>query len=1474
MIKNYTDFEIILLKKKDQFYVQLGNSPIGPSVMPPVPVDLPDTILSADVATLIDIQESQLNALGCQLFECLVGRPFHEQWSPALRWVAVNPNNGLRLRFTLSSCECERLPLETLAIRNKDGCDFLVLDPLKPIVRSVMVGEGVLPRRVTLPLKVLVVTGCATGELSLSPSEQLVELQQALAPLVASNQLVIDYFNTSCQDSVDYEALYRTLFETDIPYDVVHFIGESALIDSEDSDIIHDDLYPRVVDVLVDSGVRVVNLQFWEGEGIEQFSKLQYLCSQLIARGLPAALMAYPTVPLAVATRFYQRFYSLWLSQSGMPFELTVTQARQLVRQECGERAINWLSPMLFIHTDSALGTFVEVDASMHSVHLKCGQILLEQGDVGAAVSELEGAYEKVPERSGLVLSRALVALAQSRQDDGDEQGALDACKRALSVYPDDLVAQLMRTSIISRWGDAALAQDRFDVALAFYNQIADAEKIAEVKLQQQRRRDILKRNAYLYRKTHQWGRAVESYQQLMTQATDAGDKKEYETVLKQVESHLSVASIAEQGSWSPGYILDDVYEIITLMVITDRCEIYRAKELRFARGDVVIKRLKPDRYDDEDACERFEREIVVLRLIEHKAVLRLLDDGVTEDGGRYFVTRFADRGSLRDYIQSQPNHRLSLPVAFEIAKSIAEGLEAAHSRGIVHRDIKPGNILLFFDSDGLIHPQLADFSIARIPETWREEPLTKFLGGVLCTPHYASPEQLHLKIADDRSDLYSWAIVFFEMLTGQFPATSIKQPSFPYYPSAEEFPLSFFTDQGILQEIAVILQKALNEDVRKRYQSAEALLDDLKAIQIPAVSDIERCLLVGKEYAVVEEWQFANSKFRRGLNLCKWYESSDDSPGRYASLSSKLQMGSLYAQGRQYLLDKRWKFAVDSFEVLAKKDNLAELGVTLKEITTYLQQAKSGLQLERRYTHILKLVEQEQWASVLSWSAEFDETYKLDNGPTVGEIRKQALYAQGKWLIEQNPVRAYYLLYELYQKDPLYKDVAVLCAEVAFKCAVGGAQTLRWSGKVTWLARAVKLVPEHRDGKTQAQLDEARHQLAKKLFDEDKPAAALQLEQISDQYRFREDARSLLVEAYYVILSSQEVGQGNGLQDLEAESQARYRLGMELWHQRDLAGASKQFSAIASTSAISDTAQSALAQIYLEKGVLARRARNWKEAVMWWDKAIETCPNFKNVLQWKILDVRARAAIVANFQYILMFLFLTVFLGVMGRMAYPSIQQLGRSIPLSSPVPAVVVTDTQPVMSSPSPESTQEIEVITILSTTETLEPEPDTRADSPTPSPRLTSTATPIPTPTATPTVIPTATPTRVPVIPTPPVAPTLLEPGVGGVVAGPVTFSWRGNLQGQQYFQVSVYHVTSGQAVTSPALRDSEWTTELTTAYIGECRWWVSIFENDRMLASANEQHFWFSLFSGNVCPPPAPDCGPRKQAVCEDGRWVCK
>jgi serine/threonine protein kinase/Tfp pilus assembly protein PilF len=238
-------------------------------------------------------------------------------------------------------------------------------------------------------------------------------------------------------------------------------------------------------------------------------------------------------------------------------------------------------------------------------------------------------------------------------------------------------------------------------------------------------------------------------------------------------------------------------------------------------REKMALKLLNPAIAGDERTIERFRNELKLARTISHRNVCRMYDLG-REEGTYYITMEYISGEDLKSLI-----HRIgALPVgkAVSIARQVGEGLAEAHRLGVVHRDLKPQNVMI--DRDG--NARIMDFGIARSLEA---KGITG-AGVMIGTPEYMSPEQVDGKDADQRSDIYSLGIVLFEMLTGRLPfegdtplSVAVKQKS--------ETPANPKTiNAQIPDELGRIILKCLEKPKEKRYQSADEFLAALARIE------------------------------------------------------------------------------------------------------------------------------------------------------------------------------------------------------------------------------------------------------------------------------------------------------------------------------------------------------------------------------------------------------------------------------------------------------------------------------------------------------------------------------------------------------------------------------------------------------------------------------------------------------------------
>jgi len=287
------------------------------------------------------------------------------------------------------------------------------------------------------------------------------------------------------------------------------------------------------------------------------------------------------------------------------------------------------------------------------------------------------------------------------------------------------------------------------------------------------------------------------------------------------------------------GMVLAERYRIVAPVGRGGAGTVYRGVQLQLDR-DVAIKVVRPD-VSEETRAElqaRFYREASLAGRLSHPAIVQTIDYGTTDQGQQFVVMELLVGRTLRDAVKAGP-----LPAA-EVARigaELARGLHHAHSRGMIHRDVKASNVLLVRDEEGVEHPKLLDFGLVK--SVVRELEVTQtptYLG----TPLYMSPEQARgATDLDGRTDQYSLGCLLYSMCCGVLPfvgetpmATALLHMSEPYPPMRERAP-----DVMVDPDLEAIVRRAMHRDPADRYEDAAALaraLEDWAQRPAPVASE------------------------------------------------------------------------------------------------------------------------------------------------------------------------------------------------------------------------------------------------------------------------------------------------------------------------------------------------------------------------------------------------------------------------------------------------------------------------------------------------------------------------------------------------------------------------------------------------------------------------------------------------------------
>ncbi|MGB8259256.1 MAG: serine/threonine-protein kinase, partial [Terracidiphilus sp.] len=298
-------------------------------------------------------------------------------------------------------------------------------------------------------------------------------------------------------------------------------------------------------------------------------------------------------------------------------------------------------------------------------------------------------------------------------------------------------------------------------------------------------------------------------------------------------DSHMTCPThggmLSEIRDLRPGMVIRGTYRILRKLGKGGMGAVYLAQQTLLDEPR-ALKFLSQELSEDEDFTARFLREVRTLRQVRNKHVVDCGDPERAEDGSLFFSMEYVDGPNLRDYLRTA-ERPFDVALALEITRGIAEGMGAAHARGLVHRDIKPENVLLAREGDRLV-PKIADFGIVATKESGHQTRT----GSMLLTMAYAAPEQwtgTRAAELDGRTDIYALGGVLYEMLTGQplFDAESYHEWAQKHLHAPPPAPSRYRPKLARWRGLDALVLRMLAKKREDRQQNVAQLLAEMDAL-------------------------------------------------------------------------------------------------------------------------------------------------------------------------------------------------------------------------------------------------------------------------------------------------------------------------------------------------------------------------------------------------------------------------------------------------------------------------------------------------------------------------------------------------------------------------------------------------------------------------------------------------------------------
>ncbi|MDZ4838136.1 MAG: serine/threonine-protein kinase [Candidatus Melainabacteria bacterium] len=294
------------------------------------------------------------------------------------------------------------------------------------------------------------------------------------------------------------------------------------------------------------------------------------------------------------------------------------------------------------------------------------------------------------------------------------------------------------------------------------------------------------------------------------------------------------------------GKIIGGHYVILELIGEGGMSQVYKAKHMLLNRT-VAVKYILPKYVYDLPSVKRFQQEAQAATALKHPNVCAVNEFGIDGEGRSYLVMDYIEGVSLAKILDQET--KLNVDRALEIFAQVSDGLEHAHSKGVIHRDITPGNIVIVKEIDGSDCVKLVDFGIAKLVKAEGDDkPNLTRTGEIFGTPVYMSPEQCLGRNIDVRSDVYSLGCVLYEAITGSQPfkgESSLEVMMAHVNGDAPTIPVTMAQAR-----VRNIVEQCMRKDPTARYQSVKDFRDDLLAVQSGEAPTNLKVIITGRTYA------------------------------------------------------------------------------------------------------------------------------------------------------------------------------------------------------------------------------------------------------------------------------------------------------------------------------------------------------------------------------------------------------------------------------------------------------------------------------------------------------------------------------------------------------------------------------------------------------------------------------------------------